>query len=101
VDLFIDWFEKEIDIWLNEDSYIGKTKFYQMTDKECIDVADFVQIYNLKPGTKSFFKDIKVCDSCCAASPGATQFCAGCALRFNLILILGMVAYYIKSLVDN
>merc|ERR1712183_35298 len=91
VDLFLNWQEKQISIFLDEvEKENDKVNFYYKRD-QC-DSVDYVQVYNLKPGTTSMFRDIKVCEKCCD-----TSFCAACSARFNLALFLGIVMYYIEN----
>ena len=85
----MNWHEKQVGIYLDEKDFKGMVNFYYKT--KC-DTVDTVQIYNLKPNTNSYFKDIKVCDKCCNTG----GFCSGVMSKFNMVLMLiCMVMYYI------
>ena len=58
IDIFLDWKGKQITVFQNKTSKAVVNFYYQDVEN-----VDFVRVYNLKPDTVGFFKDIKACDT--------------------------------------
>ncbi|EGR34089.1 hypothetical protein IMG5_024600 [Ichthyophthirius multifiliis] len=58
MDIFLDWENKQVTIYQNKTSR-AVTGFYYSD----VDNVDFIKIYNLKPNTVGYFKDIQLCDT--------------------------------------
>eukprot|EP01016_Furgasonia_blochmanni_P042631 TRINITY_DN5675_c0_g1_i3.p1 TRINITY_DN5675_c0_g1~~TRINITY_DN5675_c0_g1_i3.p1 ORF type:complete len:229 (+),score=48.92 TRINITY_DN5675_c0_g1_i3:49-687(+) len=62
-DITFNWDDKTVNIYLNDTSK-GTANFYHKGVTE----VDTLAIYNLNPGTTSFFKEIEVCDDYCSGA---------------------------------
>jgi len=63
-DIFLDWDSQQASVYLNK-THKTDVDFY-FSDVPNIDA---VRVYNLKPSSTSFFKDIKVCSPSCDGIP--------------------------------
>lgn len=55
-DITLDWNEEKVKVYLN-DKYKAEAEFYHKD----VDNIGRIQLYNLKPNTLSYFKDIEIC----------------------------------------
>lgn len=59
-DIFINWEEELIKIYINE-TFKGEAGFYH----EKIEEVDILMLYNLKPNTTSYWRNLQVCEEFC------------------------------------
>ncbi|KRX07554.1 Cyclic nucleotide-binding protein [Pseudocohnilembus persalinus] len=75
-DVLLDWDKQSVDIFIDE-TYKGQGEFYHSE----VSKVDKLQMYNLKPGTVSYFKNLEVCDEKCE------NFNWGKNMKSSIILI--------------
>lgn len=60
MDLILNWDDQEVRIYLN-DTFKGTSSFYHPDVPD----VDTLMLYNLKPGTTSFWRGLQVCENQC------------------------------------
>ncbi len=65
IDLWLDWDDQRVSIYINDEPIKSAAFFTQRKDK--LEHANALSIYGLSPESKSKFKNITVCDGKCLA----------------------------------
>lgn len=60
MDLILNWEDQNVKIYLNE-TFKGTSGFYHPD----VPTVDTLMLYNLKPGTTSFWRSLQVCETQC------------------------------------
>jgi len=63
MDLILNWDDQEVSIYLNE-TFKGTSSFYHPDVPD----VDTLMLYNLKPGTTSFWMGLQVCENQCESN---------------------------------
>ncbi|CAD8151828.1 unnamed protein product [Paramecium pentaurelia] len=79
-DILLNWDTQEVLVFMNE-SYMGSTSFYHQE----VTKVNEVMLYNLKPNTTSWWKNIKICKERCDNFE-FTQIVVICFTLFILLL---------------
>ena len=93
VDLWLDWDEQRVSIYINDTPLKSETFFTQHDD--IIESANALSIYSLSPGSVSYFKNIRVCNDICESDrPKNLHTLSSAAFGYSFSLAATLSALY-------